>query len=407
MSGDWATPSKWSRNVVPNEGDNVLFNLVGPYTVSSFSDETINAISLAPSVILNIDGGSGFVVLNGTGTAASSGTIIVRDNSSFEIGGTFKNVGAISLASTGDTTELIVDGNVSLMGGGRVRLGAAGGSAIVSNGSTAMLTNVNNTIIGSGSVGDENLTIDNQSHRVIKANTSQMITLSGNVANQGTLQALGGLTINSDVDNTGGNIQALQTGSVIILNGAKITGGSISTVAGSAIGGDGEIDALKFINAGAIYSETQGLPAATLVINSPLINNGIIRAGTNGNSSGASLIINGTVTGTGSAIINGADELEVSSAFADNIRFARGATGTLKLDAPAGFTRSVHGFAQGSIDLPHIGFGAGTTLSYTANRSNTGGTLHVSDGINSADIRLAGHFQSAGFKTAMTATAVR
>ena len=183
-----------------------------------------------------------------------------------------------------------------------------------------------------------------------------------------------------------------------MLNGAKITGGSISTVAGSAIGGDGEIDALKFINAGAIYSETQGLPAATLVINSPLINNGIIRAGNYGNSSGASLIINGAVTGTGSAVINGADELEVSSAFAENIRFAPGATGTLKLDAPAGFTRSLKGFAQGSIDLPHIGFGAGTTLSYTANNSNTGGTLHVSDGGSSADIKLFGHFQSAGFQ---------
>ena len=221
VSGDWSTPSNWSGNVVPNASDNVLFNLVGPYAVSSFSDETINAISVAPSVVLNIDGGSGFVVLNGTGTAANSGAITVKDNSSLEIGGTFKNVGAIGLASTGDATELIVDGNVSLKGGGRVGLGAAGASAIVSNGSAAILTNVNNTIIGSGSVGDENLTIVNQSLGVIQANTGQRMTLNGKVANQGTLQALGTITINSDVDNTGGNIKALQAGSLSCSTGPK------------------------------------------------------------------------------------------------------------------------------------------------------------------------------------------
>ncbi len=51
-------------------------------------------------------------------------------------------------------------------------------------------------------------------------------------------------------------------------------------------------------------------------------------------------------------------------------------------------------------DLSGIGFGANTTLGYSANRDENGGALTVSDGMHIANIALLGQFAAAGFATA-------
>jgi hypothetical protein len=49
-----------------------------------------------------------------------------------------------------------------------------------------------------------------------------------------------------------------------------------------------------------------------------------------------------------------------------------------------GFAGTVAGLALGNdLDLADISFGVSTTLGYTPNASNTGGTLNVSDGTHS------------------------
>ena len=52
------------------------------------------------------------------------------------------------------------------------------------------------------------------------------------------------------------------------------------------------------------------------------------------------------------------------------------------------------------IDLPNIAFGAHTTLAYSENSADTGGTLTVTDGRHAASIALLGNYMAGSFVTA-------
>jgi hypothetical protein len=92
--------------------------------------------------------------------------------------------------------------------------------------------------------------------------------------------------------------------------------------------------------------------------------------------------------------------LEVKVPDTGKVTFA-GPTGTLWLDHPSTFTGKVADFgAQESIDLPGILFGHHSTLGYSENRSHTGGTLSVKDGIHIAKIALLGNYMAGSFVTA-------
>jgi hypothetical protein len=73
--------------------------------------------------------------------------------------------------------------------------------------------------------------------------------------------------------------------------------------------------------------------------------------------------------------------------------------GTLVTESPftGALTPNAGGGASGAIDLSCIGFGANTTLGYSANAANTGGTLTVTDGTQSANIALLGQYTAASF----------
>ena len=77
--------------------------------------------------------------------------------------------------------------------------------------------------------------------------------------------------------------------------------------------------------------------AGGLIVNSAVANSGSLLA------DGGNLTFNGAVTGNGSATISGAASLEFAGASAENVNFAAGSTGTLKLDDTAEFTGSVSG----------------------------------------------------------------
>ena len=60
--------------------------------------------------------------------------------------------------------------------------------------------------------------------------------------------------------------------------------------------------------------------------------------------------------------------------------------------------KTIAGFgAQDAIDLPSIGFGANTTLGYSENSSDNGGTLSITDGAHAAAIALLGNYIAASF----------
>jgi hypothetical protein len=77
-----------------------------------------------------------------------------------------------------------------------------------------------------------------------------------------------------------------------------------------------------------------------------------------------------------------------------------GTTGALWLDQPSTFTGKVSGFGtQNLIDLTGIAFNAQTTLGYSPNSNNTGGTLSLTDGVHSAKIALLGSYMASSFVT--------
>jgi hypothetical protein len=133
-------------------------------------------------------------------------------------------------------------------------------------------------------------------------------------------------------------------------------------------------------------------------------------AGNNANLSGAGanlgLGINtpaGAAAGPsgGNFTLSGSTALDLFGASNASVSFASGATGTLTLGQSQAFTGTVAGLALGNyLDLADIGFGATTTLGYSPNANNTGGTLSVSAGGHTANIALLGNYLASSFVTA-------
>ena len=85
----------------------------------------------------------------------------VRDNTAL----TIDNTGTISVNANGDpsghSTDLLIDGAVTLDGHGLVAFDGASQSIITSTSAAATPTNINNTISGGGQLGNGQLTLVN------------------------------------------------------------------------------------------------------------------------------------------------------------------------------------------------------------------------------------------------------
>jgi RTX calcium-binding nonapeptide repeat (4 copies)/Protein of unknown function (DUF2974) len=133
-------------------------------------------------------------------------------------------------------------------------------------------------------------------------------------------------------------------------------------------------------------------------------------AGNNANMSGAGanlgLGINtppGAAAGPsgGNFTISGSTDLDLFGGSNASVSFASGSIGTLTLSDSQAFAGTVAGLALGNyLDLADIAFGASTTLGYTPNANNTGGTLSVNAGSHTANIALLGNYLASSFVTA-------
>src|SRR6185312_14965663 len=312
--GDFATPLNWSSDSVPGAGDDVgLIDHSGTYAVTSWANESVRTVSGIAGTTLEIAAGV-FAVSNGTGIGGNSGTIAVDNGATLQFGGPIDNSGLISLGATNSATQFRVAGNATLSGHGHLTLSDSAQNAIVSNGSAAMLTNVDNTISGAGTIGDANLTLVNQAAGVIDANGQNALRLSSlSLSNAGTLEATGAeldLT-NSTVTNTG-TVLVTGTNATIRLSNSTIDGGAV-TVAGAtntivAISGVNFIDNATITNAGSI--EANG---GTLTIDpSTVTNTGTLEA-----AASSLLVLSDTVVGNagGTVIATGANAtIELESA---------------------------------------------------------------------------------------------
>jgi hypothetical protein len=174
--------------------------------------------------------GAGAVTINGTYTSAlASQTWLL---------GTITNHGTMLVdGGSGYNTDLVVGSNVTLQGGGTVTLSTAtsgGGNAIVEQATPGLtLTNVDNTIQGSGVLGYNGLTLVNESGAIVNSNVSGgVLNLSGSViTNAGLLEATNGGTLNLPtvtVNNAGGNITAGTGSTVQFYSGTVIQGGTLN-----------------------------------------------------------------------------------------------------------------------------------------------------------------------------------
>jgi hypothetical protein len=91
--------------------------------------------------------------------------------------------------------------------------------------------------------------------------------------------------------------------------------------------------------------------------------------------------------------------MEFMSDSTASVKFDAGTNGTLVLDAPAQFTGTIAGFGPGAaIDLKDLGFGAGATLTYTAQSGSTAGILAVTNGSATESLSFVGAYSQSDFQ---------
>jgi hypothetical protein len=94
------------------------------------------------------------------------------------------------------------------------------------------------------------------------------------------------------------------------------------------------------------------------------------------------------------------ETITLGSGYAGQVSFLSD-TGTLKLENSSSFTGTVAGLrGRDAIDFADIGFGANSTLGYSANADHSGGTLCVGDGVHMANIALLGSYMASSFVAA-------
>jgi hypothetical protein len=224
--GNWEDQSNWSGNP-ETPGAHVE---ITPQKVTLSSAETVAALTIDAGGTLNIVDG---------------GTLVVSG---------IQNAGLIQLNSSGADPTLAINGTVDLVGGGELKLiGPTADNMIVGvHGTNATLENVDNVIIGSGTIGqgDGELTFINDAGGSVAAlngtliiDTGNMVGNSGlfaaaagatlliedNVNNTGVFLALAGGTIdieNSTIHNAAGTIAAI---GIVNLSDSTVVGGTLST----------------------------------------------------------------------------------------------------------------------------------------------------------------------------------
>ena len=352
---------------------------------------------------INLTGANAFDG-SGVGLLLNSAAVLnLGDGSSLQLKGTLNNTGTMTIGSTGDETDLIISGSVTLAGTGHVTLTDHVENIIGSNGLAATLINVGNIISGAGTIDDDNLTLDNQAKGIINAVGTHSLTIDvGTFTNEGKLEATGtgGLVI-ADTTVTAspkGLLTTLALGSHIDLDGATITGGLVTVVAGSKIDTLNDdastITASKITNAGTIAADH-----GNLTINGAVTNTGGLVA------DNSVLDFTGAVTGLGSATIANDGILEFGAASSAKVTFLD-TTGTLQLDAAtttvSKFTGTISGFhGNNVVELGAISYTTGNAqlLSYVENKTNDGGVLTVTDGTHTETLAFMGNYTLADFTT--------
>jgi hypothetical protein len=373
--------------------------------------------------------GGEIVASNGvlSGATIASGSIVDIDNfGTLTLVDRIANSGLISGSSNFAT--LSISGAVVLSGGGKVSLSPSGNNQIVAATPGAILSNVNNTIAGAGTIAG-GLTVVNSG--TINANTVSTLVLNASTINAGKLEATasgGTLMLAANISNTStGTILASGNGARVDFNNATILGGKLQTSGAGAVieTQNCTTDLLSgcTIAAASLLEVTSN---ATLKLSGGTIGVGaVVETLTGGTASVAGTVHNsGTLFASGSnsvvlitsgaVVTGGVAEVGNGTVFvvassSENVAFLANGSGGLVLNGLGNaYAGRVSGFGFGSsahsdhaqfIDFDSVNF-TGATVSYTsANPSNTSGTLTVTNGGNSASVLLVGNYSLANFSS--------
>ena len=263
-------------------------------------------------------------------------------------------------------------------------------------------------------VFDQTPTVDNAATMTI--GNGALLPLSGTIVNTGTI------ALNSTGDET--DLQlieqgvTLEGGGKILLSDsdANIISGTSSgvtlnnednTISGAGQLGNGE---LTLTNAGTI--DATGTHALTIDTGSNLVtNSGVLEASGSGGmmvasgivnsgvlwANGATLTVQGAVSGNGTATIDGIGTLDFEASTSANVVFGSGTGGTLKLGDSFHFNGTISGFGGSDvIDLANVA-AANSSISYHENTAGSGGTLAISDGAQTLELSLLGHYSADNF----------
>ncbi len=166
-----------------------------------------------------------------------AGDLTVADKAALSLQGAIVDSGVITLATATGATRLIVGAaGATLSGGGRLVLGGSAFDRVVGAAAGSTLINIDNTIEGSGLVGNVDLGLVNRVAGVIDQTGAVALTIdtgATTLVNAGTIEATGsgGAAIVGAVDNTG-TLEAL--GGTLAVGGA-VTGAGSAIVDGGAL----------------------------------------------------------------------------------------------------------------------------------------------------------------------------
>ncbi len=228
------------------------FNNVGGRILASGSNSTVQFISgtVQGGILLTASAGtlttppSDAFTLDGSsqGTLTIAGTYVVGNGATTFFTGTINNTGVIQVSAAGNNTFLTMSGAVSLTGGGTVTLtkGGNGTAAIATFGGSQTLTNVNNTLQGTGIIGWNGLVVVNQAGGIIDANapsTGTLLLNAPNTTNPGLLEATAGgtLQLENTYNNAGGTILATGSGSTVQFISGSVQGGTLSSASNGVL----------------------------------------------------------------------------------------------------------------------------------------------------------------------------
>ncbi|MBN1489598.1 MAG: hypothetical protein JXA69_06735, partial [Phycisphaerae bacterium] len=254
--------------------------------------------------------GTGLVSVHGTSTftqVANTGYVEVENYATLYLNdSTVANSGTIFLHSTGNNTDLRLNGEARLTGGGLIELSDQENNRIVGE-TDDRLINEDNTIRGAGRIGDDQFKVVNRG--VIEANGTRTLAMrvyrDTPSFNSGVLQATGGATLELGGDwiNFEGMVDGVirAEAGTVVLDGTYL-GGQVEVTNG------GE---LKLQNAMVTWALLTNAAGGTVRVTSATTN---VLDGTLQNAAGATVVVGGgRLTFKPSGTYNNEGRIEVVS----------------------------------------------------------------------------------------------